>query len=412
MVAKISVGNSLYGALAYNQSKVDIEDGKILLSQKIYGNEQGDIDISSAMQSFALHIRPDTKTEKPIVHISLNPHPDDKLSDDTLCEIAKKYLDRMGYGEQPYIIFKHEDIEREHIHIVTTNVDSTGRKINSDFEHRRSVKVTRDLENEYGLHKAERKKQAEAFDFKRVDIERGNIKIQIGNVIKPIAATYRFQSFNEYRTLLAQYNIWVEESKGVRNGNKYAGLIYYAMNDKGEKASNPFKSSMYGKSVGYVAINEKIEGNKEYIKTNKLGRQTAAKVRDALHRSSDRDSFIEKLKEQNIDAVFRESDAGRLYGATFIDHNNHCIFNGSRLGGDLTANAISDWFENPQVTQPDPQQWQAHTHDTQQRQESYDDDFSLGGLFDLPIDSGIDDPEEERFRRAMQKKKKRKGRKM
>ncbi|MFR9546881.1 MAG: mobilization protein, partial [Rikenellaceae bacterium] len=169
---------------------------------------------------------------------------------------------------------------------------------------------------------------------------------------------------------------------------------------------------LYGKSVGYVVINEKIERNKEHIKTNKLNRQTASKVRDALHSSGDRDSFIDKLKEQNIDVVFRENDAGRLYGATFIDHNNHCIFNGSRLGGDLTANAIADWFENPQVAQPDPQQEQEHAHDTQQRHENYDDDFSLGGLFDLPIDSGIDDPEEERFRRAMQRKKKRKGRKM
>ncbi|MFR9592575.1 MAG: conjugal transfer protein MobB [Rikenellaceae bacterium] len=412
MVAKISTGSSLYGALAYNQSKVDIEVGKVLSSQKIYGNEQGDIDVRSAMQSFALHIRPDTKTEKPIVHISLNPHPDDKLTDDQLVDIAKEYLEGMGYGEQPYLIYKHDDIERGHVHIVTTNVDHTGRKINDSYEHRRSMKVCRDLEDKYGLHKAERKKQAMAFDFKRVDIRRGDIKSQIASVIKPIAATYRFQSFNEYRTLLAQYNIWVEESKGVRNGNSYAGLIYYAMNDKGIKSSNPFKSSMYGRSVGYVAINEKIERNKEHIKTNKLSRQTASKVRDTLHRSVDRDSFIDKLKVQNIDVVFRENDAGRLYGATFIDHNNRCVFNGSRLGGDLTANAIADWFENPQVVQPDPRQEQGQTHDFQQRQESNANDFSLGGLFDLPIDEGVDDPEEERFRRAMQKKKKRKGRKM
>ncbi len=412
MVAKISVGNSLYGALAYNESKVDIDAGKLLFANKIIENEDGEIDMVSTMQSFNLYLMNNDKTKKPIVHISLNPHPDDRLSDRQLVIMAQEYMDKMGYGEQPYVIYKHDDIERGHIHIVTINVDSTGKKISDSNNFHKNKKICRDLEEKYGLRKAERKKQAEAFDFKRVDVEKGNIKIQIGNVIKPIAAIYRFQSFNEYRTLLAQYNIWVEEAKGVRNGNKYAGLIYYAMNDKGEKASNPFKSSIYGKSVGYVAINEKIERNKEHIKTNKLNRQTAAKVRDVLHRLGDRDSFIDNLKEQNIDVVFRESDAGRLYGATFIDHNNHCIFNGSRLGGDLTANAIADWFENPQVTQPDPQQEQGHAHDTQQRQENYDDDFSLGGLFDLPIDSGIDDPEEERFRRAMQKKKKRKGRKM
>ncbi len=404
MVAKISIGSSLYGALAYNQSKVEGMKGKILLSQKIYANNQGEIDVRSCMQSFALHLRTDTKTEKPIVHISLNPNPDDKLTDDQLSDIGKEYLEVMGYGNQPYLIYKHSDISRIHIHIVTTNVDSTGHRINDSFEYRRSMKVCRDLEEKYGLRKAERRKKAETFNFKKVDIAKGDIKNQIANVIKPIAASYHFQSFNEYRTLLEQYNICVEESKGERNGHSYAGLIYYAMNDKGVKSSNPFKSSIYGKSVGYEGINEKIIRNKEHIKSAKLNSQTATKVRDALHNSKDRDSFIAKLKQQNIDVVFRQNDAGRLYGATFIDHNNHCVFNGSRLGKDLGANAMSTWFDNPRVEQTEPQEQERdYTHN----QTSYDNDFSMGGLFDLPLDEGIDDPEEERFRRAMRRKKKR-----
>ncbi|MFI3323007.1 MAG: conjugal transfer protein MobB [Rikenellaceae bacterium] len=419
MVAKIAVGASLYGALSYNQSKIEEDKGKILSTQKIYANDYGEIDLHSCMQSFALHIRADTKTEKPIVHISLNPHPDDTLTDEQLAKISKEYLEGMGYGEQPFIIYRHSDIKRTHVHIVTTNVDKMGRKINDSFEHRRSMKICRDIEQRYNLHKAEQKKKNNTFNLKRLEIDKGDIKNQINNIIKPIAATYRFQSFNEYRTLLAQYNIHVEQSEGVRAGNSYAGLIYYATNEKGIKASNPFKSSLFGKSVGYQGINEKINKSKEQIKRDKLNLQSCARVRDALHRSVDKNSFIDSLKAKNIDVIFRKNDAGRIYGTSFIDHNNHCIFNGSRLGQELSANAISDWFNNPQVVEPNPQnqheQGEGLNQDAESTQilDSYDsDDFSFGSLFDLPIDSGIDDPEEERFRRAMQRKRKKKGRKI
>lgn len=69
------------------------------------------------------------RTEKPVVHISLNPDPEDRLSDDELTDIAAEYMEGMGWGGQPYVVYKHTDIDRPHIHIVTVQVDSTGRKI-------------------------------------------------------------------------------------------------------------------------------------------------------------------------------------------------------------------------------------------------------------------------------------------
>ncbi|MFR9505977.1 MAG: hypothetical protein SNI32_07845 [Rikenellaceae bacterium] len=136
-------------------------------------------------------------------------------------------------------------------------------------------------------------------------------------------------------------------------------------------------------------------------------------VSDALSRSATKEQFREELQSRGIDVALRENDSGRLYGATFIDHNNHCIFNGSKLGKELSANALSEWFENPHVEPPQPTPPQDVDVDIDvgeepQRQTSYDEDESLaiGGLFDLPM-SESDDPEEEDFRRRMQRKKKR-----
>ena len=146
MVAKISVGSSLFGALSYNQNKVDEQQGKVLLSNRMFESEDGNFSIRRCMECFDMHLPADLKTEKPIIHISLNPHPDDVLSDSQLADIAKEYMDKLGYGNQPYMVYKHEDIARHHIHIVSIRVDDTGKKINDKFEHIRSKQITRELE--------------------------------------------------------------------------------------------------------------------------------------------------------------------------------------------------------------------------------------------------------------------------
>ncbi|GAE21267.1 putative conjugative transposon mobilization protein BF0132 [Bacteroides pyogenes JCM 10003] len=95
------MGSSLFGALAYNQNKVDEEQGKVLFSNRMFESEDGNFNIQRCMESFEMHLPQDIKTEKPIIHISLNPHPDDKLSDEQLSEIAQEYMEKLGYGNQP-----------------------------------------------------------------------------------------------------------------------------------------------------------------------------------------------------------------------------------------------------------------------------------------------------------------------
>ena len=81
MVAKISIGSSLYGALAYNGEKINKENGRILGSNKIIISSNGQVNISDMVDNFRECMPKMGKTKKPVLHISLNPHPDDKLTD-------------------------------------------------------------------------------------------------------------------------------------------------------------------------------------------------------------------------------------------------------------------------------------------------------------------------------------------
>ena len=159
MVAKISVGSSLYGAIAYNGEKINEAQGRLLTTNRIYNDGSGTVDIGKAMEGFLTFLPPQMKIEKPVVHISLNPHPEDVLTDIELQNIAREYLEKLGFGNQPYLVFKHEDIDRHHLHIVTVNVDENGKRLNRDFLYRRSDRIRRELEQKYGLHPAERKNQ-------------------------------------------------------------------------------------------------------------------------------------------------------------------------------------------------------------------------------------------------------------
>lgn len=154
MVAKISVGKSLYGALAYNGEKINKEQGKLLATNRIYNDGTGTVDINRAVDDFKAYMPAHTRVEKPVMHISLNPHPDDVLTDTELQDIAREYLERLGYGEQPYMIYKHEDIDRHHVHIVTVNVDENGRRLNQGYLYRRSDRIRKELAGKVRLHPA------------------------------------------------------------------------------------------------------------------------------------------------------------------------------------------------------------------------------------------------------------------
>ena len=369
MVAKISVGSSLFGALSYNQNKVDEQQGKVLLSNRMFESEDGNFSIRRCMECFDMHLPADLKTEKPIIHISLNPHPDDVLSDSQLADIAKEYMDKLGYGNQPYMVYKHEDIARHHIHIVSIRVDDTGKKINDKFEHIRSKQITRELEQKYGLHPAEKKQAAERPELKKVDYAAGDVKHQVGNTVKAACYGYRFQSFGEYKALLAAYNVCAEEVKGEINGKPYQGIVYSAMNDKGEKAGNPVKASRIGKSVGYEAVQRRMEKSGEAIKNGKLKERTRKIVATAMQTARSRKELEQQLRKQGIDVVFRQNDSGRIYGVTFIDHDSRVVLNGSRLGKEYSANVLNERFsgETGKMYQPEmsaPQQEQS-THQEQ-----------------------------------------------
>ena len=346
MIAKISATENLGGAIGYNFKKVEKGEASILLATELYQDRGGRYTMEDVLADMEALIPKKCRTKKMVFHCSLNPHPDEKLSDETLTQIAKEYMEALGYGNQPYIVFKHNDIAREHIHIVSLRIDGEGKKINDKFEKRRSKQITDALERKYNLIPSSKVSNKEEVETPKVDISKENIKEQVSNVVRMVMKHYHFCSLGELNAILSVYNLAVEEVKTEFRGKKYDGLVYVPTDEKGNKAGTPIHASDIGRGVGYTAVQNRMQKSKQAIKP--LVPTIRGKVLQTMRTSPQTEEELrQRLEGQGLRAVIRKNESGRIYGITFIDDEGGCALNGSRLGKGYSANIFNGYFSNP-----------------------------------------------------------------
>ncbi|GEN71237.1 conjugal transfer protein MobB [Chryseobacterium lathyri] len=424
MIAKIGKGANLYGVINYNFQKVASENGQILGLNNMPESLNGTYSVSYLMKCFDPYLTANHKTEKTIRHISLNPDASDYLNDEKLVAIANEYMTKMEFEKQPYIIFKHTDIERTHIHIVTTCVRSDGRKIPDYNDHKRSMAICRNIEKDYGLLPAMEKATSDDLHFRPVDYKKGNIKSQISSIIRYLPWHYKFQTLGSYNALLSLFNIRAEEVKGEINGQMKTGLVYFALDDAGNKISNPFKASLFGKKSGTEFLNNHFQESKRAMKSTSVKSILKNTCESILAITNGEAEFKKQLAQQGINIVVRRNEEGRVYGITFIDHESRTVWNGSQLGKELSANVFNLHWKDDFESSTDKSS--SYSFFRNENTESTNPNNILHQLFDF-LDEGVvenltesfvdglgslvpgaqgDDYEEMAFANRMKKKKK------
>lgn len=99
-----------------------------------------------------------TRVQKKGLHISVNPTVGDlvRLGDAGIRTEIDNLMKHLGYGNQPYFVYKHADLERVHFHIVSTRIDcETGKKIKDNYEKEKTQRFIKELEQKYQLTKDE-----------------------------------------------------------------------------------------------------------------------------------------------------------------------------------------------------------------------------------------------------------------
>ena len=347
MIAKISSTENLGGALGYNFKKMQHNEAVVLCVNEFRKGFDGTFQMDKVLADMQRAIPEQCRTKKTVFHCSLNPHPDEKLTDEEFTQIAKEYMEALGYGKQPYIVFKHNDIAREHIHIVSLRVDFDGNKINDKFEGRRSKKITNALEKKYNLIPSSKVSERTTTETPKVNVVQGNIKEQVANNVRSAMKHYTFCSLGELNAVLRKYNLAVEEVKTEYRGKQYDGLVYVPTDDKGNKVSTPIHASDIGRGVGYTAVQNKMLKSKQMVKP--LIPTVRRKVLEVMRTSPHTEERLrQRLEKQGLQVVTRKNDNGRIYGITFIDDEKGIALNGSRLGKGYAANKFNEYFSNPE----------------------------------------------------------------
>jgi len=348
MVAKIITGKHIRGILSYNEHKVGKGTAEILLAEN-FTAEASRLSLTNKLSHFEAFVEKNRRTKTNAIHISLNFDASDKLDNELLKELAEKYMIAIGFEDQPYLLYRHYDAAHPHVHIVTTNIQSDGQRIDlHNIGKNQSETARKSLEKEYSLVEAESRGQKDNLKANQVDIQKAlygkyETKQAISNVVRSVTRNWKYTSLPELNAVLRQYNViadcGTEDSKMFQKN----GLLYRLLDRHGKKIGVPIKaSSIYGKPT-LKFLESRYKLNEELRKPYKL--QLKQTIDFVLLMHPTKVEFEQALSGKGIQVVFRQNEEGRIYGITFTDHKSKSVFNGSALGKPYSAKALTDGFK-------------------------------------------------------------------
>lgn len=344
MVSKITFPDSLLDALNYHEQKVQKGKAELLLAENFLP-EKDQLNFYDKLNRFKDQMELNTRAKTKLLHVSLNFDPSENLSKNELVQIATAYMDKIGFGDQPYLVYKHEDAGHPHIHLLTTTIQADGRRINTHkIGENQSEKARKEIEEQYGLIKAAGRNSRgssrgiEPVTPEKVVYGKSETKRAITNVLDAVIKQYKYTSLAELNAILKQYNVMAD--RGHEEGRIYrtGGLVYRALDDQGNKVGVPIKaSSVYSKPT-LVELEKKFLENEMRRKPDRL--PVRDRINIALDKAASLQEFIRELRKIGVDTVLRQNDTGLIYGITFVDNNSKSVFNGSDLGKEYSAAAI------------------------------------------------------------------------
>ncbi len=358
MVARIKRTQSLSRSLNYNEKKVQLGVAECIKAVN-YPKDLEALNFYNKLHRLEHQADLNERVKANSVHISLNFHESDQLNKEKLCAIAETYMQEIGFEKQPYLVYQHHDAGHPHIHIVTTNIQRDGSKIEmNNIGRNQSEKARKDIELKFGLIQAEGRGQKQENDLKvnaqKVQYGRTQTKRAITNVLDVVINQYKYTSLPELNAILRLYNVMADRGKEDTTMYEKKGLVYTALNDKGNKIGTPIKASAFYSKPTLAFLEEKFKQNEVLRQEHKRSLKTKI---DLLLFKGQRDfrSFGNELQKQGIHVVVRQNAQGIVYGLTYIDHIKKTVFNGSDIGKEYSAKGIIEKFQGFQEKQSDQQ---------------------------------------------------------
>ncbi len=206
-----------------------------------------------------------------------------------------------------------------------------------------SEAARKSIELEFGLTQAEGRKQTQENPLKvraqKVQYGKTQTKRAITNVLDVVVDQYKYTSLAELNAILKLYNVMADRGKEDTKMFEKRGLVYTALDDKGNKIGTPIKASAFYSKPTLKYLEQKFIQNEPLRHVHQLKLKTAIKWTLAKKKLT-LDEFKEALAREGINVVLRQNAQGNIYGITYVDFRTKCVFNGSDLGKEYSAKGI------------------------------------------------------------------------
>lgn len=350
MVCKVRCGKSIKGALNYNENKVKEGKAECIGAANFVG-EAHHMTFYDKLAKFQNLIEGNTRAKTNTLHISLNFDVGETLSQNKLNEIATSYMDKIGFGDQPYLVYQHHDAAHPHVHIVTTNIQDDGRRIGThNLAKNQSEMARKEIEVQFGLVKAQARPKQDLDFLQKVDkavYGRSETRKTIDNIVGLVMQNYNCTSLMEFNAALRQFNVMVDRGKEGSTMYQKNGLLYWILDDHGNKIGVPIKASALVSRPTMKNLQSKFQANGPLRPVYKDRLTT---VIDSFFQAVDRHTranFCDYLNSYGINPVFRENRDGRVYGITFMDNRRGAVIKGSDLGKEYSGQTLVKRFNIP-----------------------------------------------------------------
>ena len=354
MVTVIKVSNSVHRIFNYNENKVK-EGVAACIRAENYPLDADEMSLRMKLNFLLKRMELNENVKRNGLHISLNFDPSETdLSGEKLIEIANAYMQKLGFGDQPYLVYQHHDAGHPHLHVVTTNIKADGSRI--DLHHlgiRKSEPARKAIEKEFGLVVAEAQKKQEQYQLKPVSVAKAlygksQTKMAIQNVLEAVLNQYRYTSLPELNAVLKQYNVMAERGSEDSRVYQHNGLLYRILDADGNPIGVPIKASLFFNNPTLKSLQEKFKENEAKRMPHKSRVKNAIDMFLTGKKATLQDLII-ALEKQGIHVALRQNDTGLMYGITYVDHQTKCVFNGSVLGKQYSAKAIQERCQHKAV---------------------------------------------------------------
>ena len=351
MVAVITTGQNPGQAVCYNERKVERGVAFALLAM----NYPGDIDELTLRQKIlrlenlgCLNPRVSMRS----LHITLSFDMLERLEQSTMAVLATDYMRRIGFGNQPYLVYEHRDTPHPHLHIVTTPVDRDGVRIPiNDLVRVESRQITEAMEVFYNLRKTYPVYGGIIYAYDPIDHGRNLLEeafvpfISLDEALSPamsrvldkVLTDYRFTNLEEFNALLSPFRLRATRGGPTSMTYEHHGLIYQALDEEGRPKRCYIKASHLPGKPTLFYLEERFEQHRPEQAAY------AVRIRNLVDWSLVEEGphtlpvLYRNLESAGVQTIWAHPKNVMVPSVVYIDHQTHWAFGGVALGEPYSA---------------------------------------------------------------------------